>query len=109
MGIVGCMEDLVPVVLKSLEPGAHVGSVGVGVVGDAALRHQEDAGQFGAQPLLGIVKISKAVTLIQRLPVQPLGMATPMGEFVKGGSVVVPGSLEGRPCRKVNAVGPAVV
>ena len=59
MGVVGCTEDLVPVVLKSLEPGAHVGSVGVGVVGNAALGHQEDAGQFGAQLFLGIVKISK--------------------------------------------------
>ena len=69
VGIAGGTEDLVLVVPQDLQPGAEVGGVGVRVVGDAALGHQEDAGELGPQLFLGIVEISKAVALIQGLAV----------------------------------------
>src|SRR5438876_4926880 len=63
---------------RFLEPGAEVGGVGVRVVGDPALGHQEDARELGPQLFLGIVEVSKAVTLIQSLPVEPLASARPV-------------------------------
>ena len=83
MGVARGTEDLVLVVPKNLEPGAEVGGVGVRVVGDAALGHQEDAGELGPQLFLGIVEISKAVALSQGLPVEPLRGARPVGFMPK--------------------------
>jgi len=62
-----------------LEPGAEVGSVGIRVVGDPALGHQEDAGELGTQLFLGIVEIAEAVAVIQGLAVEPLASARPVG------------------------------
>src|SRR5437867_7425233 len=103
MGIAGGTEDFVLVLPEGLEPGAEVGGVGVRVVGDATLGHQEDAGELGPQLLLGIVEISKAVALIQSLPVEPLPGARPVTQLMKGGPVIVTRRLEGRPWRKMNA------
>src|SRR5437773_1361295 len=97
------------VVPKNLEPGAEVGGVGVRVVGDATLGHQEDAGELGSQLFLGIVEISKAVALIQGLPVESLPRARPVRELMKGGPEIVTRRLEGRHWRKVNSVGQTVV
>jgi len=60
---------------RFLEPGAEVGGVTVRIVGDAALGHQEDAGELGPQLFLGIVEITKPVALIQGLPVETLAGA----------------------------------
>src|SRR5437867_5830913 len=109
MGVAGGTEDFVLVIPKNLEPGTEVGSVGVRVVGDAALGHQEDAGELGPQLFLRIVEISKAVALIQGLPVEPLASARPVTKLMKGGPEIVTGRLEGRPLREVNAVGQTVV
>src|SRR5439155_15530535 len=92
-----------------LQPGAEVGGVTVRIVGDATLGHQEDARELGPQLFLGIVEISKSVALIQGLAVEPLGGARPVTTFVKGGPVIVPRRLEGRPWRKVNGVGHGIV
>src|SRR5438876_8260765 len=92
-----------------LEPGAEVGGVGVRVVRDAALGHQEDARELGTQLFLGIVEISKAVALIQGLPVETLAGARPVTTFVEGGPVIGTCRLEGRPRRKVNGVGHGIV
>src|SRR5437867_11624058 len=109
MGVAGGTEDFVLVIPKNLEPGTEVGSVGVRVVGDAALGHQEDAGELRPQLFLRIVEVSKAVTLIQGLPVEPLASARPVGELMEGGPEISTGRLEGRRRRKLNGVGQTVV
>jgi len=88
VGILGGAEDFVLVLAERFDPGLDVRSVLLRVVRDAALCGEEDAGQFGAEFLLGVVGIAETVAFVEGLAVQAVGMAAPVGQFVQRGSVV---------------------
>ena len=66
----------------------------VGIVGDAALGHQEDAGQFRPEFFFGIGQIAEAIGFVEGLPVEPCRVPAGVGRLMEGGSVVGPGRLE---------------
>src|SRR5579885_2642234 len=79
------------------------------IVRNAALGSQEQAGQFGAQLLLGIIQVAKAIALIQCLAVEPAGMAGPVSELMKRGSIVIRRGRERCLGRQVNRISGAIV
>ena len=94
MGVLGGAEDLVLVVAQGLNPGADVGGVLLGLVRDAALCREKDAGQFCPEFFLRVVRITEPIAFVEGRPVEAGRVAAPVREFVEGGSVVVGRGLE---------------
>ena len=97
-------EDFVLVLFQGFDPGTHVCGMIRGIVGDADFCGDEDACQFSAKLLLGVVQIAESIRLVQRRAIQPRCMAGPVREFVEGRAVVAGRVLEGILRRQVDAV-----
>jgi hypothetical protein len=58
------------------------------IVWNAQFRRHKDAGKFGPEFLLRIVEVAKTVRVRKRGPIQTRRMAGPVGELMKGRSVI---------------------
>ena len=65
-GIVRGTEDLVLVFFQGLDPGTDVRGMIRGIVGNSDFGSNEDARQFGAKFLFGVVQIAESIRLVQR-------------------------------------------
>ena len=91
MGVAGSPEDFVFVVLEGFDPRAQISSMAVGIVRNAALGHKENAGKFCSQLLFGVVGIAEAIAFIKGFPVQSTRGSAEMGQFMKGGPIILSG------------------
>jgi hypothetical protein len=75
----GGAKGFVFVSLQHLDPAIQVRGVLRGIVRNSALGRQKQAGQLGAQLLLGVIHIPKTVGLTERSAIQARRMTTPVG------------------------------
>ena len=76
-------EDFILVLLQNVDPRAHIRGVLLGVVRDTAVSGEKDAGKFRPEFFLGIARIAESVAFVERLPIQPTGMARPMRQLMQ--------------------------
>ncbi len=89
VSVSGRSKDLVLIVLERSNPRGDVCGVLFGTVRNPPLGGEEDAREFGPQFLLGVVLVAKRIAIVQCLAIQTVGVASPVGQFVKSRPIVV--------------------
>jgi len=96
MGILSSAEDLILVLPENGDPRSNVCGMLLRIVRDTALCSEKYAGQFGAEFFFGVCWIAELVAFLERLTVQTVAMAAPMGQLMECGPKVVAGLEKAR-------------
>ena len=100
----GRTEDLVLVLLQSLDPRTHVRGVMRWIVGHSDFGSNKDARQLGTKFFFRVIQIAESIGFVQGRALEPRGVTGPVCEFVKRCAVVTRRVFEGFFRRQVNAV-----